>query len=301
MRSTLLRGLAPTLGLCLLAAAASGSSDNLPQLKIGLIKSLLVASNSSIGMAAPLGEMLGSQMGCRLQFVQCEDHLDMAKKLRDGEVQLGVIHGVEYGWLKREAPEVEPIALALTHDIRLKANVLVRADSNHQAIRDLKDKTLLKPWKSLNHSNLFLTKLVSDVCPECDKFFGQVKAIGSVDKTIDALIDGQGDAMVIDSQSWATYQESKPGRAKRVRILAESGYFPTAAVLYRPGGLEPAVLTQIKTGFLSIHQKPLGQQMLVFWRLKKFVPVSDDYHALCRDVLKEYPTPMQPAAFTAKK
>jgi ABC-type phosphate/phosphonate transport system substrate-binding protein len=283
------------------AAHEAKKKPSLPELKIGLIKSLLVASNSSISMAAPLGATLGAQMGCRLDFVQCEDHTDMAKKLQNGEIQLGVIHGLEYCWLRKDAPEIEPLALALGHDIKLQAKLLVRADDHCTDIRALKDKTLLRPTKTLNHNNLYLTKVVSEVCPQCDSFFGSVKVVGSLDATVDALIDGQGQVMVIDSASWAIYQQQKPGRAKKVRVLAESGWFPTAAVLHRPGSLEPDVLNQIKTGFLTVHQKPLGQQMLVFWRLTRFVPVSEEYQDVCRKALEDYPFPMMPASFQANK
>lgn len=272
-----------------------------PLLKIGLIKSLLVASNSNISMAAPLGEMLGSQMGCRLQFVECADQADMAKKLKAGDIQLGVVHGLEYAWLKKDTPDIEPLALALGQDIKLQARLLVRTDSKFADVRDLKDKTLIRPMKSLNHNNLFLTKVVSEVCPECDKFFGAVKVKGSVDSAIDALIDGEGDVVVVDAASWKVYEERKPARAAKVKSLVESGNFPTAAVLHYPGGLSPITLRQIRTGFLSIHQKPLGQQMLVFWRLTKFVPVTEEFNDVCRESLKDYPTPMQPVIFQAKK
>lgn len=288
----------------LVQSAAAHETKNkppLPELKIGLIKSLLTASNSSIAMAAPLGATLGAQMGCRLEFVQCEDQQDMARKLQKGDIQLGVIHGLEYCWLKKDAPDIEPLALALGHDIKLKAKLLVRADDKCTSIRDLKDKTLLRPTKSLNHNSLYLTKVVSEVCPECDKFFGSVKVVGSVDATADALIDGQGQVMVIDAASWVTYEQQKPGRAKKLRVLDESGYFPTAAVLHKPGSLTPDVLNQIKTGFLTIHQKPLGQQMLVFWRLTRFVPVNEEYQEVCKQALKDYPFPVIPHTFQAKK
>ena len=69
------------------------------------------------------------------------------------------------------------MALALGQDVRLRAKLLVRDDSKFSSIRELKGKTLLRPAKTLNHNNLFLTKVVTEVCPECDRFFGSVTVV----------------------------------------------------------------------------------------------------------------------------
>lgn len=276
------------------------SDPAIPQLRIGLIKSLFAGNATSLSAAQPVGEMLGAQIGVRLEFVVCEDHEDMAKKLQKGEVQLGVIHGIEYAWAKMAAPELQPLGLALNQNIKLKAVLLVRNEDSAGSVADLCGCELLQPKKSYLHNGLFLNKLLLDAGKAPVGYFKQGKICHSTDALLDNLVDGVGRSALLDSAAWAVYQDRKPGRANKLRVLAESCDFPTAAILYKPGMMDANQEKSVRQGFLSIHEKPMGQQMLLFWRLQRFVPVTEEYNQLCKDILKDYPQPMQVLECTAK-
>ena len=102
---------------------------------------------------------------------------------------------------------------------------------------------------------------------------------------------------MVDSASWTTFQERKPGRARRLRVLDRSRPFPTAAVLYDPRAWDVGDLRQLRVALYAAHEGAFSRQILNFWRISKFVPYSADYQAVVKDIVHEIPRPIIPAKF----
>ena len=263
----------------------------LPSLKIGILHSFLGGAENAalLNQAGPLTEVLGSQLGVRLQLAAVPDAVAMSRQIVAGELDLGVMHGIEYGWLRQQTPQLMPIALAMNETIKLRALVIVPAGDEAKTIADLRGTTIFMPRKCLQHCPLYTQKLILDARLDPAGFFCGREQCRNIDEVLDSLVDGKGRCAMVDGLAWGIYQERKPGRAKKLRVLAESGWFPTAAVLAKEGGMDAERLTQIKAGFTSLHEKPMGRQMLMFWRLTQFVPVPAEYETLVQEILRELP------------
>jgi ABC-type nitrate/sulfonate/bicarbonate transport system substrate-binding protein len=90
-----------------------------------------------------------------LQF-SFESPETLAKNIQTGKVQLGVIAGIELGWLGDKANGLSPLAVAYTQDIKSKAVVLMRKDTHSRSLRDFQGKRLAMPRRTQQHAQIFL-------------------------------------------------------------------------------------------------------------------------------------------------
>lgn len=245
----------------------------------------------------PLSEVFALVGGVRPQF-SFESPDELAKKLHEGKAQVGVISGIELGWLGEKANGLSPLAVAYTSDIKLKAYVLMRNDSKSKNIRDLKDKKFALPRRTQQHAQIFLHDSINRCGFQPQGYFAATAVPPDTDAAIEAVLDKSVDAVVVDGQSWDVFQERKPGRAKRLTIVAESPNFPTAALIYKPGNMPEADLKKLRDGLYSAHQQPFCRQILNFWRISQFIPASPEYDQLVKNIVKDFPQPIIPAQFT---
>jgi ABC-type phosphate/phosphonate transport system substrate-binding protein len=284
-----------------------GSADDLcageqqgSAVRIGMIQSLFRGSDAGAMMAQaePFNKLLYSQTGVRGQFQVISDAADMGRQLQQGELQLGILHGVEYAWIKDQYPDLQPLVLAFNQTTKLQGYLLVRADNPVQDLAGLSGKTLAMPKRSMNHCHLFLHKALQEEGLEPAGFFGPSPIPANTEAALDAVVDGKAAAVVVDGVALALYRERKPGRAAKLRVLKESGPFPTATIIYRPGGCDEATIKRVVDGMTTAHQRVLGRQMLTLWRLSQFSRVPAEYQEMLSEVLKAYPEPICPARFT---
>lgn len=263
----------------------------LPSLKIGILHSFLGGAENAalLNQAGPLTDVLGSQLGVRLNLAAVPDAAAMSRQIMAGELDLGVMHGIEYAWLRQQAPQLKPIALAMNETIKLRALVIVPAGDEAKTIADLRGTAIFMPRKCLQHCPLYTQKLILDARLDPAGFFSCREQCRNIDDVLDSLVDGKGRCAMVDGLAWGIYQERKPGRAKKLRVLAESGWFPTSAVIAKDGSIDADRLAQIKVGFTTLHEKPMGRQMLMFWRLTQFVHVPAEYETLVQGILQELP------------
>jgi ABC-type phosphate/phosphonate transport system substrate-binding protein len=271
--------------------------------RIGMIQTLFRGSDSGsmLAQTQPFGQLLHSQTGVHGDFCVIPDPLEMAKKIQEGTIELGILHGIEYAWVKQQYPELRPLVLAYNQTIKLKGYILVRNDSSIQSIADLKGKTLALSKRSLNHCYLFLHKTIEEAGHDPAGFFAQSATPANIDAALDAVVDGEAAATIVDGVALETYRSRKPGRAAKLRVLKESCQFPTATIIYKPAPENAEVAKRFRTGLLSAHERILGRQMLTLWRLSNFGTVPQEYDRLVDDVLKVFPKPVSPADFFAEQ
>ncbi len=290
--------------LCSLAVATSGraEADKPAAVRIGVIQSLFRGQEPTalLAASAPLSELVNIQTGIRAQFTVVKDGADMAKRLKEDDLQLGVLHGIEYAWIKDKHPELQPLVLPYNQTIKLKSYLLVRNDCEAKCLEDLKGKTLALPKKTLNHCHLFLHKSIQETGGNPSAYFGPSASPASIEDAIEAVIEGAAVMTVVDGVALDTYKSRKPGRAAKLKVLKESCVFPTAAIIYKPTDANKEMAKKFHDGMITAHEKVMGRQLLTLWRLTNFGTVTPEYPQMLKDILKDYPEPMHPASFCAE-
>ena len=247
----------------------------------------------------PLSEVFAMVGGVRPTF--CFESPDnLAQKLQQGKADLGVIAGIELGWLGDKANGLSTLAVAYTSDIKMKAYVLMRKDTNSHNILELKGKKLALPKRTQQHAQIFLHDSINRCGCQPQGYFAASVIPPDTDAAIEAVLDKEVDAVVVDGSSWDVFQERKPGRARKLMVVAESPNFPTAAIIYKPGTIVEADVKKLRDGLYSAHQQPFCRQILNFWRISQFIPATPEYDQLVKNIVKEFPQPIIPAANFAK-
>lgn len=245
----------------------------------------------------PLSEVFAIVGGVRPQFA-FESPETMAKNLQEGKSHIGVISGIELGWLGEKANGLTPLAVAYTSDIKMKAYILMRKDNKKHEFSELKDKKLALPRRTQQHAQIFLHDSINRCGCQPQGYFASTAVPPDTDAAIEAVLDKDVDAVIVDGQSWEVFQERKPGRAKRLMVVAESPNFPTAALIYKPGNIPDAELKKLRDGLFTAHQQPFCRQILNFWRISQFIPSSPEYDMLVKNIVKDFPQPIIPANFS---
>jgi ABC-type phosphate/phosphonate transport system substrate-binding protein len=245
----------------------------------------------------PMSQLFSLVGGVKPQF-SFESPESLAKNIQDGKVQLGVITGIELGWLGDKAAGLQPLAIAYTSDIKNKAYVLMRKDVQTKTLRDFQGKKLSMPRRTQHHAQVFLHDSLHRTGASPQGFFASSPTPPDTDAAIEAVLDKEMDLVVVDGTSWEVFQERKPGRARKLVVVAESPNFPNAALIYKPGNISEAELKKLRDGLFTAHQQPFCRQILNFWRITQFIPSTPEYDALVKNIVKEFPEPIIPATFT---
>jgi ABC-type phosphate/phosphonate transport system substrate-binding protein len=291
--------LALTLLVSTLLASEPGSKSERRTFQIGISDALIrgqTTPSAALIQVQPMAELFSIMNSVKPEF-QFDNPEGLAKSLKEGKVQLAVMPGIEFGWLGDKAKELTPLAVAYTCDIKLKAYIIARADSKAAKLTDLRGKKLAMAKRTQHHTQVFVHDSISrsGSCPK--SFFAGCTLATDADAAIEAVLEGDVAAVAIDSHSWDVFKERKPGRARKLAIVAESACFPTAVLVHKPGMIPEDQLKTLRDGLMTAHQKPFCRQILNFWRISQFVPYTPEYDQVVKNAVKSMPEPIIPVQF----
>lgn len=260
-------------------------------IQIGLVRSLFRDAPASMIrlLSRPLKALMESQTGLTGELVVAGDGSELADKLKDGKVHLGVFHGFEFAWARQKNPGLKPLVIAVCTHRMLHAHLVVRKDSGVQGCGDLKGKAIALPRMSREHCHLYLARRCPGGGVEADKFFSRVSNPSSADDALGDVVDGLADAAVVDRIALDEYQQSRPARANKLRVLQQSEPFPAAVVAYQEGSLDASTLRRFRDGMVGADKTTRGKNLLKMCRITRFEEVPADYGQLLEDIAKAYP------------
>lgn len=281
---------------------SSAEKESAPIVHMGMIQSLFRGSETGILLAqtSPIGDLLLSQTDLKGDVCVVPEPEELVRQVQKGDLHIAVIHGIEFAWVRDKYPEVKPLVLAVNKDVQLKAYIVVREDNPAKSITDLHGKSFSFPPRSLNHVYLYLHRSIQDAGFDPAGFFCPSPTPANVGQAIDSVVDGATEGTIVDAVAWDVYCQRKPGRAKKLKVIHESGWFPTATVVYNAKNSDPKMMEKVRNALLASDQTALGRQMLTLWRLTQFRAVPNEYEPLLTSVMKTYPAVFKPAAFVAE-
>jgi ABC-type phosphate/phosphonate transport system substrate-binding protein len=209
----------------LAGATRRADADRVELIRIGMMASLFDEKDDKEALAQmqPFAQSIKQHSGVDGEFVIVPDAASMARLLKEEKLHLGILHGVEYGWLKAECPECRPVLVAVNETPVLTAHLLVPTESAAKAVSDLKGKNLVLPRRTLYHTRLYLERLAGE---EIDTYFQVSKTSANVDEALDAVVDGKADATAVGNVALETYRQvslfAGPARFTRTTSAASS-------------------------------------------------------------------------------
>jgi ABC-type phosphate/phosphonate transport system substrate-binding protein len=280
-------------GLVAVASAAENEANRPGTVQIGMVNSLFRDQPEAlvIGLMQPFSRFMEAQTGVPGKLITGGDAAHLGQLLAEDRVQLGVFHGVEFGWAQQKHPDIRPLMIAINQRRHLHAVVLVRADAPVEAFADLKGKALAMHLQSREHCHLFLQRCCRENGLEPEAFFAKIATPENVEDALDDLVDNVVQATVVDALALDCYQRRKPVRFAKLKTLERSEAFPAAVVAYHSGSVDEATLRRFREGMLNANKGTLGRQFLTMWKLTGFEQVPEDYEETMAIILKAYPPP----------
>jgi ABC-type phosphate/phosphonate transport system substrate-binding protein len=241
----------------------------------------------------PFGDLMKASTGFDGILSTDDPYVDVAQKLYDGKLQMGVFHGHELAWIQKRFPKLTPLMIATNKQHDVSAYVIVHKDSPAKTITDLRGKKLDLPLGTKEHCRIFLRQNCKDNAQnDLDAFFGKViKSSSSIDG-LDDVCRTKADAIIVDTIALNFYKDIKgPFFEKNLRILAEHRRFPSPVIVYCQGGLNDATVAKIRDGMTAAHENPKCKEMLDLWQIDAFAPIPKTYAAELAETLKTFLPP----------
>jgi ABC-type phosphate/phosphonate transport system substrate-binding protein len=242
-------------------------------------------------MMRPFRSLMESQTGLSGQLVPGVQPDELGQQLKDEKLELGVFNGIEFAWARQKCPELTPLMLAVNHQKYLRAYVAVRDDSPAARLADLKGKSLAVPKRTREHCRVYLERRCLALGKEPKDFFAKMTTPGNMELGVDQVVNGEGDAVLIDGCFLSWYEERKPARFARLKVIEKSEVFPASVVAYSAHAIDDATLRRFREGMLSAKDNPRGVQLMTLCQMTSFEPVPDDYEQLLKEIVKVYPPP----------
>ena len=167
----------------------------------------------------------------------------------------------------------------------MKAIVLAAKDSPLSKLDELKGKSLAWPKNTPQHLKFFLRREFGQPVDQAFK----VQPTRNVDEALEDVIEGKADFACVGQGQAKVFQDQKPGRYNRLKVVAESADFPPPVVAYQSKGADPLKISRFADAMLRANQTTEGKQTLTLWRLKGFERLPKDYDAMLDAIVKKYP------------
>jgi ABC-type phosphate/phosphonate transport system substrate-binding protein len=245
-----------------------------------------------IALMKPFESLLIAQTGMGGDILPAGDGEAIAKQLMEGKIQVGVVEGIEYAWLKQKYPQLRPMMITINTDLYPHACVVVRKGGGIAKLADLKDKVLAEIKDSREYCRLFRDRLCAQAAQAAAKeFFFKINPCQDGEAALDDVVDHQAHAAVLDKICFENYKRRKPTRGEQLEVIEVSEPFPASVVIYKDGSLDGTKLQKFQQGMLKANKTVLGRKLLTLWKLTAFVPVPRDYEEHAAKIIQTYPAP----------
>jgi ABC-type phosphate/phosphonate transport system substrate-binding protein len=244
-------------------------------------------------MSRPLRDLIQKQTGLTGDVEILADAYALSERLQAKRFQLGVFHGYEYAWVRKQNPDLMPIAVTVPPGKKLQACIIVRKDHDAKALADLGEEPIIVPKGTKAHCLLYLDRERAKLGKNSLKT--KTKPPLTTEETLESIVAGDTVAALVDVGALAGFQSLQPGAFKQLRILCQSESFPQTVIVSNKGSLDEATAKKIRTLLTTAHSSPAGKPLLMLWNLKGFEEVPADYTAQLDAIAKAYPAPPRPS------
>ncbi|HMP02752.1 MAG TPA: PhnD/SsuA/transferrin family substrate-binding protein [Gemmatales bacterium] len=259
-------------------------------IKVALLAQLFDPQDNKeqmLGQMKPFSNLVQKDLTVQAEFEIVDDIPQLKEALAGGRVQIAVMPGLSYGWLRQKFEDVRPLLVATMDSPTLQAVTLVAEKSPLKNLCDLKGQPAALPKRPPLYLRVFLER---EWGQPAEKFVVP-KELDNAEEAIEAVIDGAVQAAILPRAAVDAYADRKPGRFKRVRVLSESPEFPLPVVAYCRAGADLNAVQKFETALLKADETAEGRQALTLWRLRGFAKPPADYDELARKVGAQFPAP----------
>jgi ABC-type phosphate/phosphonate transport system substrate-binding protein len=278
---------------CLAWFAGPGRAGKPEVMRVCLARSLFRdVPDSLVNLSIPpFRALVLAETGLDSTVLPPLQHDQLADRLAQGDIEIGVFQGVEFAWEQQRHPELTALAIGVNQVRNRHGYLLVAANSPLSKWDDLAGKSLAIPCRSQVHCLLFAERHCRADGREFPQTLSKTTAPATAEEALDDVVDGLVQAAVVDGVAMKAYERRKPGRFARLKVLFASECFPDPVVAYRSRSLDNATMRRLQRGLADAHRSLIGGHLLTLWNLTAFEQVPPEYDRLLLTIAKAYPPP----------
>jgi ABC-type phosphate/phosphonate transport system substrate-binding protein len=291
-RRVLLRVLLPAMAV-IGPAAADPAARGRPAatLRIGTSSGLASASNKGKEKAArdSLKSLIKDETGLDNEIAPQPSWRELAAKLAQGELQVGVFQGYEFAWAHEKHPELKALALAVNGQRYPVVYVVTRKDNAAADFASLPPQSFAIPASVPPLAHLYVEREARAAGKDPQQLLSKAAAPENAEDALDDAVDGKLQYVVVDRAALEAYKRRKPGRFKQLKPIAQSKPVLPVIIGYYNANLDAAMLKRFRNGLLRANRHERGQTMLTLFRLTGFENVPADFDQVMTRTLQAYP------------
>jgi len=264
------------------------------QIRIGLVDTLGRGLPAEVRDAVmlPFKSLMETQVGLRGELAPDGGNaFHLARRLRQGEVDLGVFHGHEFAWVRAADNQIEAVAVCVSGTVDSTVHLVVAKSSRFRSVADLKGRNATLARLTKGHCRLFFERRCVTEGLTPSRFYRQIRMPFDVPDALDEVYNGHAACTVVDSASLAAYQKTRPSRAAKLQTLLQSEPFPPGTIAAYRGRFSAEELKRIRDGLVATSESSRGRVILAALRLTGFETPPADLDARLETIARHYPPP----------
>ena len=277
---------------CIFPVAGADAEDN-SRLRIGFTGSAFQdVTNTDIKAAV---SVLIQKVAWK-HFGKAESHFyetlpEMAADLKNRKIDILATPVEEYMELKKQIP-IEPLLISSTDKgTEMELLLLVRKDSGIRTIHDLRGKTIVMPSRNPRCLDMYMAWLETMLLEEGNKgiytYFSAVKETRTAAKAVMPVFFRQADACIVTRQVFDLTAELNPQISRELTIISRKGKL-SQGIIAVDRRLSEERKEKLRQAFLTLHQTPEGQQLLMLFKVRKLVAFAPAYMKGTEALYAEY-------------
>ena len=219
---------------------------------------------------------------------------EMMPHLRKGTIKLAAFRVLTYLKAHEELGFVPLVKPVIGTSVTRKSVVLVRKDSGIKTVEDLRGKRFIYSGDKVDIDYLFMWALLSKKkgVKVLNDFFGEIinPRVAKENTVILGVLLKEADVTCVFDTPFNVMCKLNPRIGKELLILAQSEPLAVAPEAYSPGFIDEygeEHLLKLKKELVQMHQTPEGDQLLLAFRIRRFVEAKDSDYDSMRRMIKD--------------
>lgn len=241
----------PSTNNLLVTPATASSNENIESLKIGVIPTQSFEEQQQ--MIKPLEEYLEESLGKGVNFQVASDYKQVVQWLLDGKIDIAYLAAVSYLEALEAGAEIKPLVAPInkfTGRPWYRAAIVVKVDSNIKNLQHLRDKRFAFVNKYSTSGYLIPFAALSELGINPQQDFKQVVYLGTHAQVLEALENGDIDAVATNVPYFLKQQKIGKLKAEEFRVIWESPPIPPSLIVVSKK-LPTDTIKQLKISFLN--------------------------------------------------
>jgi ABC-type phosphate/phosphonate transport system substrate-binding protein len=214
----------------------------------------------------------------------------LGEELENGKCHIGVVYGLEYGWLLDKHRDLEVLAIPVAIDWRCQ--LWVRKADKIGGLADLKGMRRAHFRDENYMSEMVLDELFKEQKLELKGFFKDGKSAPNCKMALSAVNKGDADCVLLEITIANFVQAHQESLLEDLEPIATTKSFPAPALIGRReqvDKLRKGMWDAIQRELLAVKSSKEGDRLAKFWRVDNFAKPDEKYLEQVRQSVQRFP------------